>query len=77
MPKPSRTPLLIQADAVYHTSEVKRRLRISDLHWREIRPKLPIIPMGRQSCIIGSDLIEYLKGERDKAAAEPAKEDIA
>lgn len=67
--KHDRTPGVIRADEVYSAFELRRRIKLGDHIWRQVRRELPIINIGRKQYIIGSDFIEWLRAQKQKEAA--------
>lgn len=67
--KHERTPGVIRADEAYSVVELRRRARLGDHLWRQVRRDLPIVTIGRRQYIIGSDFIDWLREQRQKEAA--------
>jgi hypothetical protein len=55
-----RTPQVISAHEAYSVSEFRRRCGLGDFAWRQLRPQLPIVCIGKKRFIMGTAWLEYL-----------------
>ena len=56
----ARTPGVIRTDEVYTVSEFRRRTKLGDYAWRQLRRELRVVEVGRKQFIIGADWLDYL-----------------
>ncbi len=57
-------PGVIEPGRLYTADEARRRLRLGEKTWRELRRKgLPVSYRGRNAFVLGDDLIAALRSE--------------
>ncbi len=58
----AQPPGVIEGGTIYTIAEVRSRLRLGDWAWRKLRRSgLPIHKFGKQSFVIGDELIEHFR----------------
>jgi hypothetical protein len=59
---------VIAVGELYRLDQVKRRLGLGEAAWREmVKRGLPYIRVGKRVYLVGEEVIEFLKRERDHA----------
>jgi hypothetical protein len=59
-------PFLIEPGVLYLASEARRRLRIGDWAWREMRRDgLNVIYRGKQAYVFGDDVLAFFREQKE------------
>jgi hypothetical protein len=66
MSRPNDPPGVIEPGNLYLVGEARRRLRIGQKTWKDLRDAgLPVRYIGRHAFVLGDDLVEALKPQQE------------